>query len=124
MAYSGPSEIDPAHILFNPHTDKIGEGKFGSVYRGRCHECVVAIKIPKRQSLSARDLEKFRREVNIMSRINHPNVCLFMGACTLPERIYIGSSRATLALSLSLSLSLALLLPVAVAMAMAVALTQ
>ena len=122
MAYSGPSEIDPAHILFNPHTDKIGEGKFGSVYRGRCHECVVAIKIPKRQSLSARDLEKFRREVNIMSRINHPNVCLFMGACTLPERIYIGSS--TLSLALSLTHSLALLLPVAVAVAMTVALTQ
>ena len=109
-------------LLFNPHTDKIGEGKFGSVYRGRCHECVVAIKIPKRQSLSARDLEKFRREVNIMSRINHPNVCLFMGACTLPERIYIGSS--TLSLALSLTHSLALLLPVAVAMAMTVALTQ
>jgi serine/threonine protein kinase len=64
--YTGPSEIDPVHIIFNEQTDKIGEGKFGTVYRGRCHESLVAIKVPKRQNLSARDLEKFRREVLIM----------------------------------------------------------
>lgn len=85
---SGPSEINPEEIIFD-EKDELGRGKFGVVYKGVCRSTDVAVKVPVRQDLSERDLEKFRREVNIMSRINHPNVCLFMGACTRPGHIRI-----------------------------------
>jgi len=86
--FNGPAEIDPNDIILEK---LIGEGKFGKVYKGKCHSCDVAVKIPARQDLSEKDLEKFRREVEIMRTINHPNVCLFMGACTLPGQIRIVS---------------------------------
>lgn len=85
-SFNGPAEIDPNDIKIEK---LIGEGKFGKVYKGKCHSCDVAVKIPARQDLSERDLEKFRREVQIMRTINHPNVCLFMGACTRPGQIRI-----------------------------------
>lgn len=91
--YHGPPEIDPAAIEYDAQKDVLGSGKFGTVYAGVLHSCNVAVKVPKKQDLSQRELEKFRREVNIMRGLNHPNVCLFMGACTTPGRISIVSER-------------------------------
>lgn len=93
MSYTGPPEIEPSQIRYNPVRDELGSGKFGTVYAGKLHSCDVAVKVPKKQDLTQRDLDKFRREVDIMSRINHPNVCLFMGACTRPGEISIVSER-------------------------------
>ncbi len=60
---------------------KLGTGSFGDVWRGTCREQPVAIKILHRQDFDAKQLQVFKREVEVLSQIFHPNVCLFMGAC-------------------------------------------
>eukprot|EP00727_Mastigamoeba_balamuthi_P005154 m51a1_g14637 putative sh2 domain-containing protein (514) ;mRNA; r:41786-44872 len=74
----GPPEIDPDEISLE-HV--IGDGAFGTVYRGRCRQKDVAVKVLFKQ-FDEQTLSAFRKEVEIMSKISHPNVSLFMGACT------------------------------------------
>jgi len=59
--------------------------------RGRCRGKDVAIKVLNKPITNERSLAAFRDEVQIMSRISHPNICLFMGACTQPGNFFIVS---------------------------------
>lgn len=63
---------------------QIGEGSFGKVYAGTCRGAKVAIKVPLKQ-LSREELQDLRQEVVVLSSVFHPNVVLFMGACTREE---------------------------------------
>jgi len=45
----------------------------------------VAIKILKNKFGTEEQMASFKREVEIMSRIRFPNVCLLLGACTDPD---------------------------------------
>eukprot|EP00009_Paramoeba_aestuarina_P002419 CAMPEP_0201508716 /NCGR_PEP_ID=MMETSP0161_2-20130828/1986_1 /ASSEMBLY_ACC=CAM_ASM_000251 /TAXON_ID=180227 /ORGANISM="Neoparamoeba aestuarina, Strain SoJaBio B1-5/56/2" /LENGTH=515 /DNA_ID=CAMNT_0047903459 /DNA_START=93 /DNA_END=1640 /DNA_ORIENTATION=- len=63
----------------------IGEGTFGKVYQGKCRGKEVAVKVFKNKDLSEEELSNFRDEVAIMSKIVHPNIVLFLGACTSGE---------------------------------------
>lgn len=47
------------------------------------------MKILHRQDMDPRTLEAFRGEIDIMSKIYHPNIVLFMGACTQPGSMAI-----------------------------------
>eukprot|EP01125_Pyxidicula_operculata_P017139 TRINITY_DN5978_c0_g1_i1.p1 TRINITY_DN5978_c0_g1~~TRINITY_DN5978_c0_g1_i1.p1 ORF type:complete len:512 (+),score=76.63 TRINITY_DN5978_c0_g1_i1:109-1644(+) len=85
----GPPEIEPSEITYDEELDFLGQGSFGAVYRGRCRQTVVAVKVPAKQNLSAQEFEDFRKEVGIMSQIFHPNIVLFMGACMRPRQIRI-----------------------------------
>jgi Ca2+-binding EF-hand superfamily protein len=56
--------------------DQIGQGKFGTIKLGinkKTHE-KVAIKIVKKENLSATDLELVKSEMEIMKHCKHPNV--------------------------------------------------
>ncbi|KAM9962978.1 hypothetical protein ACTFIW_006199 [Dictyostelium discoideum] len=83
---SGPPEIRPEEINFE---ELIGTGSFGKVYKGRCRQKAVAVKLLHKQNFDAATLSAFRKEVHLMSKIYHPNICLFMGACTIPGRCVI-----------------------------------
>jgi serine/threonine protein kinase len=85
----GPPEIDPSEIEYDEETDFLGEGTFGKVFRGRCRGKKVAVKVPAHQQLTPEELQDFRKEVQIMSKIFHPNVVLFMGASTKAGQIKI-----------------------------------
>ncbi|CEG42671.1 ulk fused protein kinase [Plasmopara halstedii] len=63
------------HIL-----ERIGEGSFGKVYRGRRKYTghVVALKFVTKQGKSVRDLENLRQEINILRRLNHCNIIAMM----------------------------------------------
>lgn len=93
----GPPEIKPLEVVKG---SKLGTGSFGDVWKGErafffffhvfvsrvsiegsCREQPVAIKILHRQDFDAKQLQVFKREVEVLSQIYHPNVCLFMGAC-------------------------------------------
>ncbi|KAH3744146.1 SHK1 protein [Pelomyxa schiedti] len=76
--FGGLPEISPEEIrLLHP----IGGGAFGTVWSGICRSTQVAVKVVT-HSLDEGAMRSFRNEVAIMSKVAHPNVCLFMGACT------------------------------------------
>ncbi|XP_042403192.1 U-box domain-containing protein 33-like isoform X1 [Zingiber officinale] len=59
---------------------KIGEGGFGSVYKGFLRNTTVAIKLLHPQSMQGRS--EFHQEVAILSRVRHPNLVTLIGACS------------------------------------------
>jgi len=77
----GPPEIVREEI---EEGELIGKGQYGEVFRGRCRGYDVAIKVLKKRKTDDQ-MQNFRREVEIMSRIRFPNVCLLLGACTDPS---------------------------------------
>jgi len=79
-------EIDNAEIKL---VKQLGSGCFGTVYLGECRETQVAVKVPHVQDLSQEDLNDLRREIQIMAMNPHPNIMLFMGACTVPGQFKI-----------------------------------
>ena len=105
--FSEAPEIKDGEISFN-ETDVLGEGTFGVVYKGKCRGCNVAIKIPKSgsasvEALSEKQLESFKAsffcafclfgsrvvfvqaEIEVMTKLYHPNIALFMGAFINPK---------------------------------------
>ncbi|KAL4151645.1 hypothetical protein PRNP1_008587 [Phytophthora ramorum] len=64
--------------------EMIGQGAFGTVHRAKWRGTAVAVKILVCQYLTADILEEFEAEVQIMSILRHPNICLLMGACLEP----------------------------------------
>ncbi|XP_043689067.1 probable serine/threonine-protein kinase SIS8 [Telopea speciosissima] len=66
---------------------RVGIGFFGEVFRGIWNGTDVAIKIFLEQDLTAENMEDFCNEISILSRLRHPNVILFLGACTKPPHL-------------------------------------
>ncbi|CAN6461652.1 unnamed protein product [Victoria cruziana] len=59
---------------------KIGEGGFGTVYKGRIRYTTVAIKLLNSESMQGGS--EFHQEVNVLSRLRHPHLVTLIGACT------------------------------------------
>eukprot|EP01133_Synstelium_polycarpum_P016658 gene16658-19795_t len=73
-------EIDFGELEFGP---VLGKGFFGEVKRGYWRETDVAIKIIYRDQFKTKtSFEMFQNEVSILSKLRHPNVVQFLGACT------------------------------------------
>ncbi|KAH0689799.1 hypothetical protein KY289_017157 [Solanum tuberosum] len=73
------SDIIEATQNFDP-SSKIGEGKFGSVYKGIIHHVKVAIKmLPACGSFSDSD---FQHKAESLSRVRHPNLVTLIGICS------------------------------------------
>ncbi|KAH0851935.1 hypothetical protein HID58_094356, partial [Brassica napus] len=51
----------------------------------------VAVKMFSKQEYSEEVMQSFRQAVSLMKRLRHPNVLLFMGAVTSPQRLCIVS---------------------------------
>ncbi|XAR49540.1 Non-specific serine/threonine protein kinase [Bertholletia excelsa] len=66
---------------------RIGIGSFGEVFRGIWNGTDVAIKVFLEQDLTAENMEDFCNEISILSCLRHPNVILFLGACTKPPHL-------------------------------------
>ncbi|KAL3722480.1 hypothetical protein ACJRO7_034798 [Eucalyptus globulus] len=49
----------------------------------------VAVKVFSMQEYSEELINSFRQEASLMKRLRHPNVLLFMGAVTSPQRLCI-----------------------------------
>eukprot|EP00899_Mesostigma_viride_P002690 jgi/Mesvir1/12421/Mv00589-RA.2 len=65
--------------------EKIGEGTFGEVFRGKWFGKEVAIKRMRTSTLTGSMLEEFHKEVGILESIRHPNCVLYMGFCLQPQ---------------------------------------
>ncbi|XP_047331169.1 probable serine/threonine-protein kinase SIS8 [Impatiens glandulifera] len=66
---------------------RVGIGFFGEVFRGLWNGIDVAIKVFLEQETTTENIEDFCNEISILSRLRHPNVILFLGACTKPPHL-------------------------------------
>ncbi|GAB4861735.1 hypothetical protein Ancab_036989 [Ancistrocladus abbreviatus] len=71
-------EIEKATNYFDPSL-KIGEGGYGSIYKGFLRHTEVALKIPHSDSMQGP--QEFQQEVEILSKLRHPNLVTLVGAC-------------------------------------------
>lgn len=79
-------EIDIHDLHFGP---RIGRGAYGEVFKGVYRETEVAIKLFVDQDVSDKLIEAFRKEVDILKKLRHPNILHFMGYCTVPPHMCI-----------------------------------
>ena len=72
---------------------RVGSGSFGDVYRGRLWGTEIAVKTLRTEELAmdgaTEVLNDIRKEVSILSQLRHPNVVLYIGACTSAPNVAI-----------------------------------
>ncbi|KDP28620.1 hypothetical protein JCGZ_14391 [Jatropha curcas] len=73
------SEIEVATFSFDPLL-RIGEGRFGNIYKGTLHHTQVAIEMLNQDSTQG-PLE-FQQQVELLSKLRHPNLPILIGACS------------------------------------------
>src|SRR3989338_6569438 len=78
--------LDPQDIVIDK---ELGRGAFGVVYKCTLFGKEVAVKKLINQNVDSETLLAFKKEVAIMAKLRHPNVLLFMGACTEPGNLMI-----------------------------------
>ena len=61
---------------------EISQGAFGKIFRGKWRETTVAIKILKKDLMKEETIKDFLNECYTMESLRHPNIVMFMGACT------------------------------------------
>ncbi|CAN6216494.1 unnamed protein product [Urochloa humidicola] len=71
-------EIELATDYFSD-AKKIGEGGYGNVYRCILDHTEVAVKVIQQDSNDK--IDEFLREVEILSKLHHPNLVLLLGFC-------------------------------------------
>lgn len=76
ISMKGEWEIPPTEIFIE---GKIGSGSFGTVFKGQWRGTDIAIKVVKNDA----DTTEFDIEMDIISRLHHPNILQFLGACTV-----------------------------------------
>lgn len=69
--------------------EEVGQGSYAIVYRGLWNGSDVAIKVFLGNEYNEGTLLGYKKEIDIMRRLRHPNVLLFMGACYSHERLAI-----------------------------------
>lgn len=79
-------EIDIHDLHFGT---RIGRGAYGEVFKGVYRETEVAIKLFVDQHVSEKLIEAFRKEVDILKKLRHPNILHFMGYSTVPPHLCI-----------------------------------
>ncbi|KAL5572863.1 hypothetical protein UlMin_022460 [Ulmus minor] len=72
------SEIEEATRNFDLSL-KIGEGGYGSIYKGLLRYTQVAIKMLHAHSMQGPS--EFQQEVDVLSKLRHPNLVTLIGAC-------------------------------------------
>ncbi|KAK4481976.1 hypothetical protein RD792_012891 [Penstemon davidsonii] len=72
------NEIEVATDYFSDSA-KIGEGSYGPVYKATLDHTPVAIKVLRPDMSQGQ--QQFQREVEVLSRMRHPNMVILLGAC-------------------------------------------
>ncbi|KAG7013685.1 Serine/threonine-protein kinase EDR1 [Cucurbita argyrosperma subsp. argyrosperma] len=69
--------------------EQIGQGSCGTVYHALWYGSDVAVKVFSKQEYSDDVILSFGQEVSLMKKLRHPNILLFMGVVTSPQRLCI-----------------------------------
>ncbi|CAH1453678.1 unnamed protein product [Lactuca virosa] len=67
--------------------EEIGHGSFARVYRGIWNGSDVAVKVYFGNQYSEKALQDYNKEIDIMKRLRHPNVLLFMGSVCSQDKL-------------------------------------
>ena len=70
--------VNHSELEFN---EVIGSGSSCKVYKGMYNNEIVAIKLMKTSQRDDNFMKEFNREIQALSRLNHPNLVSFKGAC-------------------------------------------
>jgi len=81
---SGSLDDDEVHYK---QKDYIGQGSFGTVYKGTWRQQTVAIKVMKAQQLSGTALKDFATEAAALYKTRHENIVRFIGAVCIPGQL-------------------------------------
>jgi hypothetical protein len=79
-------EVDYAELTVE--SEPIGRGGYGTVYRAKWRGTTVAVKRMKQERGGER-MSEFLQECQTMMSVRHPNIVLFMGACTVSPNLAI-----------------------------------
>ncbi|KAI3987238.1 hypothetical protein MKX01_031722 [Papaver californicum] len=80
-------EIKDAAQDFNP-ANKIGQGGFGSVYKGVLPDgSVIAVKVISPKSWQGK--KEFLNEINATSKLGHPNIVPLLGHCVAADNKFL-----------------------------------
>ena len=83
-------EISLEELEFDEEESEIGKGTFGDVHRGAWRGEDVAVKFLKGSMTDSPDsVKQFVDECNILKNLHHPNILLFMGACTTGPQYFV-----------------------------------
>lgn len=77
---------------------EIGSGTYGVVYKGNFRGSAVAIKMVRAFGMGDAEIENFKKEAYLMSKLRHPNIVLIMGIAMknlTSARTFSSSSRAS-----------------------------
>ena len=82
-------EVSLDELEFDEDNAEIGKGTFGDVLRGVWRGEDVAVKFLKGSMIDSADsVKQFIDECNILKNLHHPNILLFMGACTVGPQYF------------------------------------
>ena len=83
-------EIALEELEFDEENNEIGKGTFGDVLRGTWRGEEVAVKFLKGSMTdSPESVKQFLDECNILKNLHHPNILLYMGACTIGPQYFV-----------------------------------
>ncbi|XP_035543987.1 probable leucine-rich repeat receptor-like serine/threonine-protein kinase At3g14840 [Juglans regia] len=80
-------QIKAATNNFDP-ANKIGEGGFGSVYKGVLLDCTI-IAVKKLSSRSNQGNREFVNEIGMISGLKHPNLVRLYGCCVEGSQLFL-----------------------------------
>jgi alpha-tubulin suppressor-like RCC1 family protein len=82
-------EIKFSELVFLSNAD-CGVGTFGEVKRGYWRKTLVAIKFLKKSIDNEEEAVKsFIEELNLLKKLRHPNILLYVGACTTGPNYFL-----------------------------------
>eukprot|EP00013_Stygamoeba_regulata_P015252 CAMPEP_0177687886 /NCGR_PEP_ID=MMETSP0447-20121125/34372_1 /TAXON_ID=0 /ORGANISM="Stygamoeba regulata, Strain BSH-02190019" /LENGTH=976 /DNA_ID=CAMNT_0019198167 /DNA_START=18 /DNA_END=2948 /DNA_ORIENTATION=+ len=82
LGFVGLVQIDPDTLEI---MEKLGQGGFGTVYKGRIDGTkICAVKRLNQEQASAELFREFQQEATMMSKLNHPNLVNLFGITTSP----------------------------------------
>lgn len=82
----------------NNYSHLLGQGGFGSVYKGEFNNVYIAVKKPKDVDTKTEINQEFEHEISIISQVNHKNVVKLLGICLetkIPLLVYEFVSNGT-----------------------------
>eukprot|EP00164_Ancoracysta_twista_P001299 GFYU01001700.1.p1 GENE.GFYU01001700.1~~GFYU01001700.1.p1 ORF type:complete len:998 (-),score=251.90 GFYU01001700.1:110-3103(-) len=68
---------------------RIGRGSVGDVYAATWHGSSVAVKVLSESDSNPKLVDNLLKEMEIISKLRHPNIVLFLGACLEQDRVAV-----------------------------------